>query len=62
MKTEAETYFVPREVHFSAEQLSKIRQSWLEHWGFLADGEDEMSNEEFLAEASNLGFINWTAD
>jgi hypothetical protein len=62
MKTQAESHFVPTKVHFSAEQMSRIRQSWREHWGFLANWEDEMSNEEFLAEASKLGFIQSPTD
>ena len=65
METETVLYFVPAKVHFSHEQMARIRQSWLEHWGFLADTEEEMSNEEILNEARNLGLIKlpsgWTA-
>ena len=57
MKTETVLYFVPAKVRLSHEQMARIRQSRLEHWGFLADTEEEMSNEEILNEAKNLGLI-----
>jgi hypothetical protein len=57
MKTGTVLHFVPVKDHFSHEQMARIRQSWLEHWGFLADTEEEMSDEEILNEAKNLGLI-----
>ncbi len=57
MEAETIPYFVPAEIHFSGEQMARIRISWLEHWGFPADTEEEMSNEEILTEAKNLGLI-----
>ena len=58
---EVVTFFVPKKFQFSDEQMIKIRQSWLEHWGFLAGTEEEMSDEEILIEAKNLGFVRLPA-
>jgi hypothetical protein len=57
MEAETVPYFIPAKVHFSGEQMTRIRESWLEHWGFLAGTEQEMSDEEILTEAKNLGLI-----
>lgn len=57
MKTKTVLYFVPAKVRFGHKQMARIHQSWLEHWGFSAYTKEEMTNEEILIEAKNLGLF-----
>lgn len=57
MKAETINYFVPASVRFTGKQMAQIRAAWIEQWDLDKDTTEEMSEEDVLSVANNLGLI-----
>lgn len=58
MKSETIHYFVPPSFQFTGTKMGLIRAAWIEQLDLDKDTTEEMTEEDILSVADNLGLIS----